>query len=171
MAETPKPPAPHQGPEMALIILAVEDARKKDEDEAATILANRKKARDQWNKSTDKERQVAIKEGRAFVEPTKAPVRKWTRAVRRQIRYKIFRLREGKWAEDQELAALKSWYELQFQHGWTWKDFTFKWDVSAVDPLKAVTPIEWDGDVVSERVGADSSGKFCDPAAFTNQEM
>lgn len=158
-------------PELASVIEQIESARNRDNAEISAWEINRAKARDVWNKMSPKAKELAIKEGRNFTEDVKPPSRKWTRVLRRQLRYKLFRLREGKWQSDPELAALKAWYDSQFQSGWTWRDFTFKWDLSAVEPLKIVTPIEWDGDVVAERTGAGSLGKFCDPAAFTHQDM
>lgn len=158
-------------PEMIAVVTLIKEAQQKDEAEYQNWVTARAKTKDTWEKMTSKLKEQAIREGRAFNENVKPPMRKWTRTIRRQLRYKLFRLREGKWQSDAELAALKSWYDSQFQSGWTWKDFTFKWDLSAIDPLKIVTPIEWDGDVVAEKTAGGSLGKFCDPAAFTHQEM
>lgn len=95
------------------------------------------------------------------------PNSKWVRAYRRKIRYKIFRIREGKWQTDKELAALKSWFDLQIAgfKDYTWDSFTFEWDVSATDPLKVISSMEWDGGLIK-----DQWGTHCDPAAFTKQE-
>lgn len=157
-------------PGLAVIVEQVKDAISKDDSDFAAWTAARAKEKDIFEKQTPFARMKSLSEGRGFNPDAKPPIRKWTRLLRRQLRYKIFRLREGKWQNDAELAAMKQWYELQFQGGWHWRDFTFKWDISAIDPLRVVTPIEWDGDVVAEKTGS-SVGKFCDPAAFTNQEM
>ena len=49
-----------------------------------------------------------------------------------------------------------------------WDTFTFTWDISAVEPLKVIAPMEWDGNMVFD-VGTKK--KSCDPSAFTHQEM
>lgn len=157
-------------PEMVPIIEQIKDAISKDEADLRSWNIAREKDKEVFDKLTPFARMKAISEGRGYIPNVKPPVRKWTRLLRRQLRYKLFRLREGKWQNDAELAAIKEWYELQFHGGWHWRDFTFKWDLSAADPLRIVTPIEWDGDVVAEKTGS-SVGKFCDPSAFTNQEM
>lgn len=92
---------------------------------------------------------------------------KYVRAFRRKIRYKIFRIREGKWQTDRELAALKAWFDIQNKdiRSYTWDNFTFTWDVSFLEPLKVISPMEWDG-----RIEKTAHGTFCDPAAFTEQE-
>jgi hypothetical protein len=161
----------HASQEMAMLIVEVENAKKVDAESAEKWVRDRAKAKLVWDAKPENVRKHLISEGMGWSDNAKPPTGSSVRAIRRKIRYKIFRLREGKWQTDKELAALKSWYEMQFQGGWSWKDFTFKWDVSAKDPLKIITQIEWDGDVVSEKTGSGSLGKFCDPAAFTNQEM
>lgn len=161
----------HASQEMAQVIVEVEGAKKLDETALEKWHQDRAKAKAIWEAKPEAVRKRLLSEGMGWSENAKPPLGSNVRAVRRKIRYKIFRLREGKWQTDKELAALKSWYEMQFQGGWGWKDFTFKWDVSARDPLKVVTQIEWDGDVIAEKTGSGSLGKFCDPAAFTNQEM
>ena len=100
---------------------------------------------------------------------------KYQRAFRRKIRYRLFRIREGKEEFDQ---GLKKLIESQFEPSMRWETFTFDWDVQANDPLKVVSIYEW----------AETGGKFeviqvvcddgvtrpqriCEPTAFTKQEM
>lgn len=98
------------------------------------------------------------------------------RKFRRDIRYRIFRLREGKRGNfDQGLFKL---LQAQFEPGMTWESFTFNWDVAANDPLKVVTPYEWieNGGTFEKIMALDENGtarekRFCDPAAFTEQEL
>lgn len=82
------------------------------------------------------------------------------RTMRRMIRNRLFKIREGINVEKHD-QGLKSWFELQFNDDYAWDDFTFKWDVSVNEPLKLITPFEWDGNVVDGR---------CDPSAFTHQQ-
>lgn len=98
------------------------------------------------------------------------------RKFRRDIRYRLFRLREGKSGQfDQGLRKL---IEAQFDGSMTWQSFTFNWDVAADDPLKVITPFEWldhggtfdDIPVIDEK-GISKMTKFCDPPAFTKQEI
>lgn len=82
--------------------------------------------------------------------------------TRSKIRYKLFLIRLGKYTEDDDL---KEYIESQFSNGMTWKNFTFKWDVSPKDPLKVITQDEW----VDEGGGMDEvTGKMY-PPAFTSQ--
>ena len=97
------------------------------------------------------------------------PVRGETRILRKQIRYRLFRIRDE--VLKQKSAAeydcgLRKWMELQFAQGITWENFTFIWDVSAVDPLKIVEAMEWDGQVIQDK---NTGRRYCDPPAFTNQ--
>lgn len=162
--------SPHASKEMAKVILEVTQAIQAD-DKAIEIwskrtASDRKMQLNEWMELSESEKIAKQRGGAPLTDEGSVSMRRITRAYRRKLRYKIFRLREGKWQTDKELAALKAWYELQFQEGWTFVDFTFLWDVSAVDPLKVVTPFEWDGEVLSG-VG----GKTCDPSAFTKQDM
>jgi len=81
---------------------------------------------------------------------------------RRQLRYRLFRIRDGSEEHDQ---GLKAWFELQFKPGMTWKRFTFEWDVAPKEPLKLITKWEW------TKYGGrfDEVGR-CAPPAFTEQE-
>lgn len=165
----------HASTEMAQIILAVTQAIQSD-DEAIAVWSkrtavDRQQRLEKWEELSAAEKIVEQRNGAPLGDEGAVSMRRQTRAYRRKLRYKIFRLREGKWQTDKELAALKAWYELQFQEDgdgirWTFADFTFKWDISAVDPLKVITPFEWDGTVLGG-VG----GKMCDPSAFTKQDM
>lgn len=161
---------PHASAEMAKIILDITSAIQRDENaleiwKKRTKVA-REKEQEEWEHLSETEKLIKQRAGNPISSEGTVSMRRFTRAIRRKIRYKIFRLREGKWETDKELAALKSWFEKQFQAEWNFADFTFLWDISAIDPLKVVTPFEWDGDVVPG-VG----GKMCDPSAFTKQKM
>lgn len=88
------------------------------------------------------------------------------RLLRRKIRYRLFRLREGQLGEFDQ--GLKKWIELQLKPmgDMSWHEFTFGWDVAAQDPLKVITPFEWDGSMLRD---ADGQPR-CDPPAFTRQK-
>lgn len=85
---------------------------------------------------------------------------------RRDIRYHIFRLRDGvdftSSPEFSDYLELKEIIQKQFIDEMNWENFTFDWDVSANDPLKVITQFEWDGRV--------DLSKRCDPPAFTKQK-
>lgn len=93
------------------------------------------------------------------------PIKKWVRHIRRNIRYRLFRIRKNSQEHDK---GLKKWMELQFREGMTWATFTFNWDVSANDPLKLIEQLEWDGELLFD---PNTKKKTCDPAAFTHQEI
>ena len=167
----------HASPEMARIILTAQRCMAEDEAAIKQWKAMIKKERSIWAALTENERNRRRAMGTDFVDAQikEVQLRNKTRAFRRKLRYKLFRIREGKWQDNSELQALKSWYELQFRQGWSFRDFTFEWDISAIDPLKVISPYEWDGDLIkqTERIveGTNIIGKFCDPTAFTKQEM
>jgi len=156
--------------EMAMVALmtTINEAKHKDAQIALKFERNKTRARDEWEKLSDAEKAQKTALGLNYTEGKFRPPNKWVRHLRRGLRYKLFRIREGKWKDDPELEGLKELYEAQFQEGWTMNDFTFEWDVSSIDPLKVITYFEWDGDVIEISAG---TGKFCDPAAFTKQEM
>jgi hypothetical protein len=87
--------------------------------------------------------------------------------LRKHVRYRLFRIREGKEEYD---GGLKKFIENQFQPGMNWKNFTFEWDVSPNEPLKVITPFDWikEGGRI---VQLDSRNQICQPTAFTKQEM
>jgi hypothetical protein len=131
----------HTSTEMQQLIIQVTDAQFKD------------------NESLEKWKVQVGEQYKTLSEPMK----KYTRVVRKQIRYRIFRIREGKSEYD---LGLKKWFELQFAVGMTWDNFSFTWDVSSKDPLKIIDAIEWDGQVILDK---QTGKRFCDPPAFTNQ--
>lgn len=59
--------------------------------------------------------------------------------LRSDIRYRLFSYRNT----GEHIPGLVEHYESQFKNGWTWDNFSFVWDVSPRDPLKAVTQNEW----------------------------
>lgn len=131
----------HTSTEMQQLIIQVTDAQFKDNE---SLEKWKIQVGDQVNTLTE-------------------PMRKYTRVVRKQIRYRIFRIRENKTEYDM---GLKKWFELQFAVGMTWENFSYTWDVSAKDPLKVIDAIEWDGQVILDKA---TGKRFCDPPAFTNQ--
>ena len=146
-----------------MLIAQVFDAIKKDQERLEKWRAARENERNLWKIKPEEEKKKLIKENRGFSEDVPEPESKWVRALRREIRYRLFRIREGKSEYDK---GLKKWIELQFREGMTWANFTFIWDVSAIEPLKLIEAMEWDGRMVFD-VG--SKKKICDPPAFTNQ--
>jgi len=171
----------HASAEMAKIIMKVQGAIQQDKRVILNWESERKKERKKWEALSLQEQQKRRAIGMEFTDAkiNTVQLRNATRAIRRKLRYKIFRIRDRVAAntlhEDKELEALASWYEKQFQSGWHFRNFTFDWDISAVDPLKVVSPFEWDGEVQDQTLrvenGSRVRGKFCDPTAFTNQDM
>jgi hypothetical protein len=158
----------HVTPEMAALILEVTEAEKKD----MSRLDKWKKARDEerklWEAKSPQEKQELTKLGAEYKYDLPEPASKWVRNIRRKIRYRLFRIREGKSEYDN---GLKAWIEMQFSENMNWGNFTFEWDVSAEDPLRVITPMEWlttGGQLIFE---PGTKTRACDPAAFTKQEM
>lgn len=86
---------------------------------------------------------------------------------RKHIRYRLFRIREGKESYDN---GLKSFMEKQFKPGMAWKHFTFDWDVAPKDSLKLISPYEW-GELGGRMLVLDAGKQVCEPTAFTKQDM
>jgi len=96
------------------------------------------------------------------------------RHMRRQIRYRIFRIREGRNEFDK---GLKKLIESQLEGRDTLEQFTFSWDIAPNDPLKVVSMFEWEAkggkfDMISELCddGITRQKRICSPTAFTQQE-
>ena len=94
--------------------------------------------------------------------------------LRRQIRYRIFRIRDGR---DEFDNGLRKLFEAQLEGRTTFDQFTFAWDVSPTDPLKMVSPFEWEssGGTFEEIMelcedGIQRPRRLCKPTAFTHQE-
>jgi hypothetical protein len=85
------------------------------------------------------------------------------RTVRRNVRYRLFRIREG---NDVVQDDLKEHIETQFQFGMSWKTFTFTWDVDPNHPLEVIIEDEWD----EKKGGYDRTTGVKSPPAFTHQE-
>lgn len=87
---------------------------------------------------------------------------------RRQVRYRLFRIREDKDIYDN---GLRSFIEKQFKPGMSWKNFTYEWDVAPNEPLKVVSPFEWQscGGRVRSALDPTTGRPVCDPSAFTHQ--
>lgn len=155
---------------LSRVIMDYETGRQKDDQIIQNIKNQIDRTRQEWSRLSDKEKNDKISRGQEFREnsmPHEVLLRKHTRLFRRLLRNKIFRIREGKWADNKEFEAIKNWFERQFKPGMTWANFTFEWDVSAIEPLKIITPFEWDGMLVDGLGGS----KLPDPAAFTKQEV
>jgi len=88
--------------------------------------------------------------------------------IRRAVRYRLFRIRDGGRMGEAHDKGLKAQIEYQFLPGMTWSNFTFEWDVAPNNPLivihKSILNNEW----------RDMGGKFTladkmTPPAFTHQ--
>lgn len=154
----------HITKEMADLIQKVESAIYKD-----------RKAIDQWQKDLARIKQEnrtlkkMIEEGNDKVslisEPEK-PEKFFSMQIRRGIRYRLFRIRDGGDIAKEHDKGLKSWIEFQFKPGMIWDEFTFTWDVSPSEPLKVISPFEW----LAEGGGIDPETGLCVPSGFTKQE-
>lgn len=156
--------AEHTSPEMAKLILEVEDAAYKD-----------RKEYQEWEKDVKRIRnenlvlQRMISEGNTNVElipVPEEPVMFHTNGVRRRIRYRLFRIRDGGNVAFEHDKGLKAWIELQFRPGMFWNTFTFEWDVSPSAPLKVISQFEW----FSEGGEVDRETGLLKPTGFTKQE-
>lgn len=86
---------------------------------------------------------------------------------RKHVRYRLFRIREGKEQYDN---GLKDFIEKQFKPGMKWSDFTFDWDVAPKEPLKVISPFEWN-EAGGRMIVLDGKTRICEPSAFTKQDM
>jgi hypothetical protein len=92
---------------------------------------------------------------------------------RSTVRYRLFLFRN----RGEEISpGLVRHFERQFREGWTWDNFSFVWDVSPSDPLRAVTLNEWlehGGRLREEREtaldGTVQKVARCYPNGFTRQ--
>jgi len=96
------------------------------------------------------------------------------RQLRRKLRYRIFRIREGR---DEHDLGLKKLIESQLEGRDTLDHFTFTWDLSPKDPLKVINMFEWESEggkfeTVTELCddGIARPRRVCHPTAFTRQE-
>lgn len=88
--------------------------------------------------------------------------------IRRKVRYRLFRIRQGgKYAEAHD-HGLKAHIERQFQQGMSWANFTFDWDVAPNNPLlvihRSILNMEW-----VEMGGGFTAADKMTPPAFTKQ--
>jgi hypothetical protein len=89
--------------------------------------------------------------------------------LRSDIRYKLFRYRNS---GDVLVPGLAEHFENQFRAGWNWDNFSHVWDISPVDPLKAIPEREWlteGGAAVEPREGETITAARFHPNAFTRQ--
>jgi len=96
-------------------------------------------------------------------------------AVRRKLRNRLHRIRQGRTEFD---LGLKKLIEAQFAPNMSWATFTFSWDISPKDPLEVVNTFQWEahgGKYENRQVMCDDgivrSQMFCEPTAFTQQEL
>jgi hypothetical protein len=158
----------HVTPEMVALIKDVTDAEMKDQERIEQWQKQRMVDQQLWDAKSKEERKELIQQGLGFQSDLPHPPSKWVRDIRRKIRYRLFRIRDGQKEYDN---GLKAWIEMQFSEDMSWGNFTFEWDVAAAEPLKVITAMEWlttGGTLVFE---PGTKTKACDPAAFTKQEM
>jgi len=98
--------SPHTSTEMAQVILAVTQAIQSDDQDIAVwskrTAADRQLQQKKWELLTESERIVEQRNGAPLGDEGSVSMRRKTRAYRRTLRYKIFRLREGKWQTNKE---------------------------------------------------------------------
>jgi len=101
------------------------------------------------------------------------PNKRELRLLRRQLRYRIFRIRDGR--EEFDL-GLRKLIESQLEGRDSIADFTFTWDLSPKDPLKVINMFEWESEggtfeVIMELCedGVPRQRRLCNPPAFTQQ--
>lgn len=102
-------------------------------------------------------------------------------ALRRKLRYRLFRIREYENDPDRRAEfdkGLKKFIEAQFSPPMKWENFTFEWDIGVEDPLTIVTPFNWidaGGQFEEMNVMCDDGvvrrQRICQPTAFTQQEI
>lgn len=89
--------------------------------------------------------------------------------TRRQIRYRLFRIREGGRIREAYDLGLKGFIETQFTSAMNWENFTYEWDVSPGNPLtvipKDISNYDW-LEMGGKFDGADKKV----PPAFTHQK-
>jgi len=93
---------------------------------------------------------------------------------RRKVRNLVFQVRHNRIRQPDLAEILKITLQPQLKDGLTWDNFTFQWDLGAEDPLQVVTPYTWiESGGKTHRVNVDALTKrmFCEPTAFTQQEM
>ncbi len=89
--------------------------------------------------------------------------------LRSNIRYRLFRYRT---TGDILTPGLIEHFEKQFRGGWDWDNFSYAWDISPTDPLKAIPEREWlteGGLAIDSREGDVISAVRFHPNAFTRQ--
>jgi hypothetical protein len=88
--------------------------------------------------------------------------------IRRHIRYRLFRIREGGRICEAYDKGLKAYIERQFTQGITWKTFTFEWDVAPNNPLRIITKDILNTEWRDLGGGFDGADRMV-PPAFTKQ--
>lgn len=91
------------------------------------------------------------------------------KVTRRQMRYRIFRIREGGRVAKAYDLGLKGFIEAQFTADMNWENFTYEWDIAPNEVLKVIpkniTNYEW-LELGGKFDGADKKI----PPAFTHQK-
>jgi len=100
--------------------------------------------------------------------------KKQVRHMRRVIRNRIFRIRQGREEFDQ---GLRKFIEQQLSPDQRLDTFTFNWDIAPNEPLRVISPYDWTaaGGLFEEISVLCDDGimrkeRLCDPAAFTKQK-
>jgi len=100
---------------------------------------------------------------------------KQVRHLRRLLRNRIFRCRQGREGFDNGLIAH---LEAQWSPDMGLSTFTFNWDLHPKDPLRVVMPFDWvdaggtyvEMPAMDQKTGVLKKVRVCDPTAFTQQE-
>lgn len=88
--------------------------------------------------------------------------------LRRAIRYRLFRLRDGGRIGEQHDKGLKAFMERQFEGEMNWSNFTFEWDVAPNNPLQII-PRDISNNAWREIGGTFDGADRRYPPAFTKQ--
>ena len=105
-------------------------------------------------------------------EEMQSGVRYRIHPLRSHVRYHVFLFRN---TGAEEIPGLIKHFEGQFRSGWSWDNFSIVWDLSPVNPLKAIPEREWlveGGAVVDPRHDEALSGWTATryhPNGFTKQ--
>ena len=117
---------------------------------------------------------VEDKEMLELIQQVQTSEGKRLRHLRRKIRNRLFRIRQGNEDFDR---GLRAFMEEQMTPDMSFEKFTFSWDVSPSNPLKVISVFEWvdeGGTFETLNVLCDDGimrpQKMCDPTAFTKQE-
>jgi hypothetical protein len=89
--------------------------------------------------------------------------------LRGHIRYHVFLYRN---TGIEHIPGLVGHFEKQFRKGWDWDNFSFVWDISPTNPMKAIPEREWlmeGGAAIDSREGELFTAAHYHPNGFTGQ--